>query len=99
VQVGLGYPFEVLDPALAPPVDRWRRQPAEADQHVDGRHVPSFGQGRFGCLGDSPLELRLIVVRHRANAVQDHLAPSIPTTSVNMARSLRRRRLASYQGI
>lgn len=44
--------FKVLHATLAPPVDRLRCQPPDADQHVDGLDVVSLSEGRFGCLGD-----------------------------------------------
>ena len=53
-EVGRDLALQVVDPTLTPPIDLGCRQPSDAYQHVDRRHVVAIGKGRLGRL-DHPL--------------------------------------------
>lgn|GEM_PF-6323507 len=54
-EVGLGYPFEVLDASLAPLLHVRRREPADAHQHVDHADGLTRRQGGLGRSNDTLL--------------------------------------------
>ncbi len=56
-QIRLYDALERLDPALPPPVEMRRRQPAQAEQYVDCANELLFGERLLGCLRDPLLQI------------------------------------------
>lgn len=64
-EIGRDLALQVVDPTLTPPIDLGCRQPSDAYQHVDRRHVVAIGKGRLGRLDHPIFELAPNCCSHR----------------------------------